>query len=78
MTKNQDNDNEKFRHDHRVLQRARRLRGWKLKRLAAVASCSISTCSLVLNGKRSNSETVKAIADALGVPIEQLYPEVPR
>jgi transcriptional regulator with XRE-family HTH domain len=58
------------------IQRERVLRGWTKAKLAEVIGKDPSTISLIENGDiNGNPGTIKAIAEALGVPMEELLIE---
>ena len=57
------------------LDRERLLKGWSKSTLAGKTGVNPSTISNVLAGKTSNVETLKKIADALGLEMEEIYIE---
>ena len=63
--------------DPKPLRRARRLKGWKLKRLAAATGISIATYSRTLAGKSREHGTVAELANTLGVDVAECFPRQP-
>ena len=67
-----------MKYDIARIERERVLRGWSKARLAEEIDKDPSTISLIENGKiDGNPATIKAIAEALGVPMEELLIEEP-
>lgn len=60
--------------NYKLLNNARIKLGWSMERTAEEANLPLQTTKNVLTGKSKNSrtDTVKALADALGVPIADL------
>jgi transcriptional regulator with XRE-family HTH domain len=58
-----------------ILQRKRLLNGWSQKHLAALAGVDTSTVGRVERGENQSPKTVKRLADALGVEMDELVVE---
>jgi len=54
------------------IQRARIIRGWTRRRLAAAAGVDPATIGRIEQGTSLNPETVKKVADILGLSMEEL------
>ncbi len=65
-------DKRTFSLDDRVLERARRARGWSIEQLAEAAGLSTRTLSRLLNGAPVYMKTATLIAGALGVEVSAL------
>jgi len=61
--------------DTKKLERARVIRGWSKAKLAEIAEMDASTVGRVEAGKNLKPETVKQIADVLGLTMEELVIE---
>jgi transcriptional regulator with XRE-family HTH domain len=61
--------------NHQKLNEARIKLGWSMEKTAEVSNLPLQTTKNVLTGKSKNSrsDTIKALADALGVPIADLF-----
>jgi len=58
--------------DTRKIQRARTIRGWTRRRLATAAGVDPATVSRIERGTSRNPETIKKVADILGLSMEEL------
>ena len=60
-----------------ILKRQRMLKGWSQEKVAQLAEVSPSTISKIETGERAgpNSRSLRKVADALGVPMEDLILE---
>lgn len=58
--------------DTEKIQRARTIRGWTRRRLAAAAGVDPATIGRIERGISQNPETVKKVADILGLAMEEL------
>jgi ribosome-binding protein aMBF1 (putative translation factor) len=58
--------------DTKKIQRARHVRGWTKAKLATVAGINPSTVRRVEEAEYLTPQTVKKIADALGLTMEEL------
>jgi len=65
-------------YDVAKLERARREQGLRQQDLADRTGKSVSTIHKVLAGRSHAVRTVKLVADALGVPMDQVVVEAPR
>lgn len=61
--------------DARPLRRARVRGGWTLARIAEATGTSPATVSRVLTGQTQHAPTVKLVADALGVAMDDVIVE---
>lgn len=61
--------------NYKLLNNARIKLGWSMEKTAEASNIPIQTTKNVLTGKSKNSrgDTIKALADALGVPIADLF-----
>jgi transcriptional regulator with XRE-family HTH domain len=54
----------------------RRARGWTQERLSAVSGVAVRTIQRLESGKDANAETLTLIANALDVPVNDLFVRV--
>jgi transcriptional regulator with XRE-family HTH domain len=60
------------KYDAVAIKRKRLVKGWSQSRLATFCDIKQSTISYIEAGKTNNPETIKKIADALGLNMEDL------
>lgn len=58
--------------DTKKIQRARAIRGWTKRRLAAAVGVDPATIARIERGLTQNPETIKKVADTLGLSMEEL------
>lgn len=61
-----------MRYDINKLERARRLKGWTKARLAQMVGLTAPAISAIWRGDSKNAETLKQIADVLGLEVEDI------
>lgn len=61
-------------YNYQVLNKARLRRGWTHMKLAEECGLNYSTVQRTLTGRRRNPETVKILAEFLGIPMEVVFP----
>lgn len=59
-------------YDATKLERARLLKGWKKIQVSRITRLAPSSITNVFKGRNSSAEAVKRVADALGVPMEEI------
>lgn len=64
---------DEVRYNHAVLNRARLMKGWTHMQLAEEMGMHYDTVRRTLTGRRTNPQTIKALAEFLGVPMEEVY-----
>ena len=61
-----------MQYDASKLKRERLIKGWTKKRLAKIVGVDNAIIRRVENGENQSPETIRKMADALGVPMEAI------
>lgn len=64
-----------MKYDIARIERERLIKGWSKDKLAQIADVDPKTITNVERGDGGNPATIKAIADALGIPMRELLIE---
>jgi transcriptional regulator with XRE-family HTH domain len=63
--------------DIKKLERARVIKGWTKSRIARVVGVTPAAITYVFNGRSKNARTLRNVAEALGLTVEEILIEEP-